>query len=131
MEKNINPEINRLNMETSRNAADSLRGWAGLGSEKKPVASTFLGGSTAQMLKESQNFDISGQSKSNVVFSFGLINTVSALKNSSLVKNGYISSKGFEIIVPSDFFCDETFGIISWSFGHCFPLPIPSMPLKA
>ena len=34
MEKNINPEINRLNMETSRNAADSLRGWAGLGSEK-------------------------------------------------------------------------------------------------
>ena len=38
MEKNINPEINRLNMETSRNAADSLREWAGLGSEKKPVA---------------------------------------------------------------------------------------------
>jgi hypothetical protein len=84
MEKNINPEINRLNMETSRNAADSLRGWAGLGSEKKPVASTFLGGSTAQMLKESQNFDISGQPKNSVVFSFGLVNTVSALKNSSL-----------------------------------------------
>lgn len=84
MEKNINPEINRLNMETSRNAADSLREWAGLGSEKKPVASSFLSGSTAQMLKESQMPDLSTGAKSGVSFSFGLINTVSALKNSSL-----------------------------------------------
>jgi hypothetical protein len=84
MEKNINPEINRLNMETSKNAADSLREWAGLGSEKKPVASTFLSGSTAQMLKESQMPDISTKPKNSVVFSFGLVNTVSALKNSSM-----------------------------------------------
>jgi len=84
MEKNINPEINRLNMETSKNAADSLREWAGLGSEKKPVASSFLNGSTAQMLKESQMPDVSTTPKNNVVFSFGLVNTVSALKNSSL-----------------------------------------------
>ena len=84
MEKNINPEINRLNMETSRNAADSLREWAGLGSEKKPIASSFLNGSTAQMLKESQMPDVSTKTKNKLVFSFGLVNTVSALKNSSL-----------------------------------------------
>lgn len=84
MEKNINPEINRLNMEASRNAADSLREWAGLGSEKRPVASSFLNGSTAQMLKESQMTDLSTGAKNSVSFSFGLINTVSALKNSSL-----------------------------------------------
>jgi hypothetical protein len=84
MEKNINPEINRLNMETSKNAADSLREWAGLGSEKKPVASSFLNGSTAQMLKESQMPDLSTGAKNGVSFSFGLVNTVSALKNSSV-----------------------------------------------
>ena len=37
MEKNINPEINRLNMETSKQAADSLREWAGLGASQAPV----------------------------------------------------------------------------------------------
>ncbi|NBU97407.1 MAG: hypothetical protein EBS19_04175, partial [Spirochaetia bacterium] len=84
MEKNINPMINRLNMETSKNAADSLREWAGLGATKSPVASSFLSGSTSQMLKESQMPDISTTPKNNVVFSFGLVNTVSALKNSSL-----------------------------------------------
>ena len=85
MEKNINPEINRLNMETSKNAADSLRDWAGLGATKKPVASTFLGGSTAQMLKESQSHGSSSRpSNKGISFSFGLINTVSALKNSTL-----------------------------------------------
>jgi len=84
MEKNINPEINRLNMETSRNAADSLREWAGLGSEKSPVASSFLNGSTAQMLKESQMPDVSTKPQNRTSFSFGLINTIAALKNSSL-----------------------------------------------
>jgi hypothetical protein len=84
MEKNINPEINRLNMETSKNAADSLREWAGLGASKSPVASSFLNGATSQMLKESQIPDVSTTPKNNVVFSFGLVNTVSALKNSSL-----------------------------------------------
>jgi hypothetical protein len=84
MEKNINPEINRLNMETSKNAADSLREWAGLGASKSPVASSFLNGATSQMLKESQMPDVSTTPKNNVVFSFGLVNTVSALKNSSL-----------------------------------------------
>jgi hypothetical protein len=84
MEKNINPEINRLNMETSKNAADSLREWAGLGASKSPVASSFLNGATSQMLKESQMPDVSTTPKNNVVFSFGLVNTVSALKNSSM-----------------------------------------------
>jgi hypothetical protein len=84
MEKNINPEINRLNMETSKNAADSLREWAGLGASKKPVASTFISGATSQMLKESSLPDMSTKSKNSVSFSFGLINTVSALRNSSL-----------------------------------------------
>ena len=84
MEKNINPEINRLNMETSKNSADSLREWAGLGASKSPVASSFLNGATSQMLKESQMPDVSTTPKNNVVFSFGLVNTVSALKNSSL-----------------------------------------------
>jgi hypothetical protein len=84
MENNINPEINRLNMETSKKAADSLREWAGLGAQKAPVASTFLTGATAQMLNESQMPDISAKSKSRTEFTFGLINTVAALKNSSL-----------------------------------------------
>jgi hypothetical protein len=84
MEKNINPEINRLNMETSKNAADSLREWAGLDATKAPVASSFLNGSTSQMLKESNNNDFSPKSKGNTSFSFGLTNTVSALKNSSI-----------------------------------------------
>jgi len=85
MEKNINPEINRLNMETSKQAADSLREWAGLDASKAPVASSFLNGSTSQMLKESNNNDdFSPKSKGNTSFSFGLTNTVSALKNSSL-----------------------------------------------
>jgi hypothetical protein len=53
MEKNINPEINRLNMETSKQAADSLKEWAGLGASQAPVASSFLNGSTAQHLNES------------------------------------------------------------------------------
>jgi hypothetical protein len=84
MEKNINPEINRLNMETSKQAADSLREWAGLDATKAPVASSFLNGSTSQMLKESNNNDFSPKSKGNTSFSFGLTNTVSALKNSSI-----------------------------------------------
>lgn len=84
MEKNINPEINRLNMETSKQAADSLREWAGLGASKAPVASSFLNGATSQMLNESQIPDISTQAKSRTEFTFGLINTVAALKNSSL-----------------------------------------------
>jgi hypothetical protein len=84
MEKNLNPEINRLNMETSKKAADSLREWAGLGASKTPVASSFLNGSTGQMLNESVDFKISPKSTQNTTFSFGVLNTVSALKNSSL-----------------------------------------------
>lgn len=84
MEKNINPEINRLNMETSKQAADSLREWAGLGASKSPVASSFLNGSTGQMLNESQMPDVSTKSTNKVAFTFGLVNTVAALKNSSL-----------------------------------------------
>jgi len=84
MEKNINPEINRLNMETSKNAADSLREWAGLGASKAPVASSFLNGSTAQMIKESNNYDISPKRNEDTQFSFGLAGTLGALRTSSL-----------------------------------------------
>ena len=37
--------------------------------------------------------------------------------NSSLLKNGYKSSSGFETIVPSGFFKEETLGINGWSSG--------------
>jgi hypothetical protein len=84
MEKNNSPEINRLNMETSKNLAESLKEWAGLDSPKSQVASSFLNGSTAQMIKESNSNEFSPKPLNNTIFSFGLINTVSALKNSSL-----------------------------------------------
>ena len=84
MEKNINPEINRLNMETSKQAADSLREWAGLGASQAPVASSFLNGSTAQHLNESAFPDMSTKASKRTSFSFGVLNTVSALRNSSL-----------------------------------------------
>jgi hypothetical protein len=83
MENNNNPEINRLNMEKSKSVAESLRGWAGLDAPKAPVASSFLNGSTAQMIKESNNNEFFPKSNATT-FSFGLINTVSALRNSSL-----------------------------------------------
>ena len=83
MENNNNPEINRLNMETSKSVAESLRGWAGLDAPKAPVASSFLNGSTAQMIKESNNNEFFPK-PNNTTFSFGMINTVSALRNSSL-----------------------------------------------
>lgn len=83
MEKNNNPEINRLNMETSKNVAESMKSWEGLDASKSPVASSFLNGSTAQMLKESANNEYFPKSNSTV-FSFGLVNTISALRNSTL-----------------------------------------------
>jgi hypothetical protein len=103
MERNTNPEINRLNMETSKQVAESLRGWAGLDSPKAPVASSFLNGSTAQMLNESSNSDFSPKSKSNTSFSFGLISTVSALKNSSMydLPAGKIMLEKFEGLLIS------------------------------
>lgn len=84
MEKNINPEINRLNMETSKQAADSLREWAGLDAPQAPVASSFLNGSTAQHLNESVFPDMSTKATKRTSFSFGVLNTISALRNSSL-----------------------------------------------
>lgn len=84
MEKNINPEINRLNMETSKQAADSLREWAGLDAPQAPVASSFLNGSTAQHLNESAFPDMSTKATKRTSFSFGVLNTISALRNSSL-----------------------------------------------
>lgn len=84
MEQNNNPEISKLNMETSKKAAESLREWAGLGSTKKPVASSFLNGSTSQMLKESNDSGYAPKTKANTVFSFGLHNTIGALRNSTI-----------------------------------------------
>lgn len=84
MEKNINPEFNRLNMETSKLAADSLREWAGLGTQSTSVASSFLNGSTAQHLNESAFPNMSTRATKRTSFSFGVLNTISALKNSSL-----------------------------------------------
>jgi hypothetical protein len=103
MEKNINPEINKLNMETSKNAADSLREWAGLDAQKAPVASSFLNGSTSQMIKESKDTNFSPKATEDTIFSFGLLNTVSALKNSSLydLPAGKIMLEKFEGLLIS------------------------------
>lgn len=83
MEKNINQEINRLNIEKSKQIAESLKDWEGVGARKSPVASSFLNGSTGQMLKESQDMALSPKIKDKTTFSFGVLNTVSALKNTS------------------------------------------------
>ena len=103
MEKNNSPEINKINMETSKNAADSLREWAGLGATKAPVASSFLNGATSQMITESKDNNFHPQSKSDTIFSFGLLNTVSALKNSSLydLPAGKIMLEKFEGLLIS------------------------------
>jgi hypothetical protein len=103
MEKNINPDINRLNMETSKNAADSLRGWAGLDASKSPVASSFLNGATSQMINESKDTNFSPKRNQDPIFSFGLLNTVSALKNSSLydLPAGKIMLEKFEGLLVS------------------------------
>jgi hypothetical protein len=84
MEKNLNPDINKINMETSKKAAESMINWGGVNTPKNPVASSFLSGSTAQMIKESKDNDFSPKSTENTIFSFGLVNTISALKNSSI-----------------------------------------------
>lgn len=103
MEKNINPEINRLNMETSKNLAESLRGWAGLDAQKSPVASSFLNGSTSQMINESKDTNFAPKGNQDTIFSFGLLNTVSALKNSSLydLPAGKIMLEKFEGLLVS------------------------------
>lgn len=84
MEQNTNPEINRLNMEASKKAADNLRGWAGLDTFKKSNGGSYLNGSTAQSLNESKNEGYTPGLKPKNVFEFGVATTVSALKNSSL-----------------------------------------------
>lgn len=83
MEKNLNPDISKINMETSKKVAESMSNWEGLNASSNTVASSYLNGSTAQMIKESKNSGISPKSKENVVFSFGLVNTIAALKNST------------------------------------------------
>lgn len=84
MEKNLNPDINKINMETSKKAAESMTNWEGVNAPKNTVASSFLTGSTSQMIKESKDNDFSPISKENTIFSFGLVNTIAALKNSSI-----------------------------------------------
>jgi len=84
MEQNTNPEINRLNMEASKKAADNLRGWAGLDTFKKSNGGSYLNGSTAQSLNESKNEGYTPGLKPKNAFEFGVAITVSALKNSSL-----------------------------------------------
>jgi hypothetical protein len=86
MEKNLNPEINKLNLETSKEAANNLREWAGLDSTKKDNAGSYLQGSTSQGLKLNESVDYSSSGtnkKQKTTFSFGVMSTVSALKNSS------------------------------------------------
>jgi len=82
MENYNNPDINKLNMETSRRLAEQMENWGGIDSMNKSVAASYLG-QTAQMLKESNN-DITDNYKPKTSFSFGVSNTVSALRNSTL-----------------------------------------------
>ena len=83
MENYNNQDINRLNMETSKRLAEQMGNWGGVNSMNNPVAASYLG-QTAQMLKESNNSDLTTNYKPKTSFSFGVSNTVSALKNSTL-----------------------------------------------
>ena len=84
MENYNNPDIAKLNMETSKRLAESMKGWDGTNSMSNPVNGSYSTGATAQMLKESNNNDFSPIGKQNTSFSFGVINTITALKNSSI-----------------------------------------------
>lgn len=82
MEKNMNMDINKIQMETSKKIAESLNGWAGVDSSKPSVGGSYLSGSTSQGINESKQ-EYEFVQKSNTSFSFGVLNTISALKNSS------------------------------------------------
>jgi hypothetical protein len=84
MERNNNPEINKLNMEVSKKLADSLKSWEGTNSMKNPINGSYQSGSTAQMIKESKDNSFSPSFKKETAYTFGVANTVSALKNSSV-----------------------------------------------
>ena len=112
MEKNLNPEINRLNMETSRDAAYNLRGWAGIGSEKKDNAGSYLQGSTSQGLKLNESVDYSSKGtkvKNKNHFSFGVFNTLSALKNSSFgeLPAGKVLLEKYEYLITTKYMSES------------------------
>jgi hypothetical protein len=106
MEKNLNPQINKLNMETSRGSADNLRGWAGIDSNNKSNSGSYLQGSTSQGMKMNESIDYSSRGtvkKQKTAFSFGVLNTVSALKNSTLseLPAGKIMLEKYEYLLTS------------------------------
>lgn len=117
MEKNINPDINSINMETSKNAAASLEKWGGINAPNSPVAASYFNGSTAQMIKESREQGFTPNPKEDTVFSFGLVKTVSALKNSSFndIPAGKILLEKYEYLllekdVPEAFLIEGLIG---------------------
>jgi hypothetical protein len=84
MEQNMNNDINKIQMENSKKAAESLNQWAGVGSSRPSVGASYLSGSTAQSINESKK-DFEYTQKGVTSFSFGVLNTISALKNSTFV----------------------------------------------
>ena len=57
MENYNNPDIAKLNMETSKRLAESMKGWDGTNSMSNPVNGSYSTGATAQMLKEACSCD--------------------------------------------------------------------------
>lgn len=101
MENNFNQEINKINMETSKKLAESMQNWGGVNNSLPPVASSFLNGSTSQMIKESVDNDYSPKPKQKTSFSFGVVNTISALKNTSLydIPQGKLMLEKYEYLL--------------------------------
>lgn len=85
MEQNMNMDINKIQMEASKKIAESLNNWGGVNSPKPSIGASYLNGSTAQSINESKK-DFEFTQKGNTSFSFGVLNTISALKNASFAE---------------------------------------------
>jgi len=102
MEQNMNNDINKIQMEASKRIAESLNNWGGVDSSKPTVGSSYLNGATAQGINESKTEQEYTQ-KGKTSFSFGVLNTISALKNSSFAElpAGKILLEKYEFLLVS------------------------------
>jgi hypothetical protein len=102
MEQNMNIDINKIQMEASKRIAESLNNWGGVDSSKPTTGSSYLNGFTAQGINESKT-EQEYTEKTKTSFSFGILNTISALKNSSFVElpAGRILLEKYEFLLVS------------------------------
>jgi hypothetical protein len=102
MEQNMNDNINKIQMETSKRIAESLNNWGGVDSSKPTIGSSYLNGVTAQAINESKE-EKEYKQKGKTSFSFGVLNTISALKNSSFAElpAGRILLEKYEFLLVS------------------------------